>query len=257
MREYGRSVRLGAILPFSNLDGSPVTPAGLRQTARRLEDIGYDGIWMPQAIGRGFFLADPLIALAVAGAVTERVELGTAVLQVPLYHPVDLAHRVATTRLVCGDRLVLGIGAGSTPTDFEAFGRDPAARFVEFDRGVARLRALLEGRDAEAELSIPSAASAPQLVFGSWGRGVERAARDFDGWMASGRYRSDDEVIGSLAGYRAAGGRRAMVSTIGVGAELDALGERLGRFAAAGFDDAIVLFGPGAPPLEEVRALVG
>jgi putative intracellular protease/amidase len=67
-----------------------------------------------------------------------------------------------------------------------------------------------------------------------------------------------DEVCAALDVYRAAGGRRAIVSTLQVGADTD-LGEfraKLQRFAAAGFDDAVVMLLPGAPQAGEIRKLV-
>ena len=73
---------------------------------------------------------------------------------------------------------------------------------------------------------------------------MERAAKDFDGWVASAFYRTADQVIDSLGRYRAAGGQRAMVSTIQLTADHD-LGQTrtiLQRFAQAGFDDAIVSY---------------
>ena len=63
-------------------------------------------------------------------------------------------------------------------------------------------------------------------------------------------------MIAALPQYRAAGGERAIVSSIVLlpGGDAAELGERLHRFAEAGFDDAVVapLGGPSA--LAEVRA---
>jgi alkanesulfonate monooxygenase SsuD/methylene tetrahydromethanopterin reductase-like flavin-dependent oxidoreductase (luciferase family) len=42
-------------------------------------------------MGRGFMLTDPFITLAIAAAVTKKAELGTAILQMALYDPVDIA----------------------------------------------------------------------------------------------------------------------------------------------------------------------
>ena len=96
------------------------------------------------------------------------------------------------------------------------------------------------------------------MFLGSWGNGVERAAKSFDGWLASAHYRTSDEVVAALQRYRSAGGGRAIVSTIQLGPDID-LGElrdRLARFAEAGFDDAVVMFMPGGPTPAAVRALV-
>ena len=96
------------------------------------------------------------------------------------------------------------------------------------------------------------------MLLGSWGKGVERAARSFDGWIASAHYRTPDQVVAALAEFRAAHGGRAIVSTIQLNADTDLgeLAERLNRFADAGFDDTVVMFLPGAPAPEQVRQLV-
>ncbi len=105
--------------------------------------------------------------------------------------------------------------------------------------------------------AIPRRTGAP-LFLGSWGNGVERAARSFDGWIASANYRTPDEVVAALARYRTAGGGRAIVSTIQLPAisDLGELKARLDRFAAAGFDDAVVMFLPGGPTPAQIRRLV-
>ena len=181
-------------------------------------------------------------------------------MQVPLYHPADLAHRVLSLMLVCGDRLTLGVSPGSTETDFATLDRDYTARFATFHRNTARLRVLLaHGRDEHADLAPAAVAGGgPALLLGSWGANVERAARDFDGWLASGYRRTPDQIIAAHERYRAAGGRRAIVCAIGLDSrdDLEPTGEVLRRYAQAGFDDAVVLIGPGGPDPEEVRALL-
>ena len=86
----------------------------------------------------------------------------------------------------------------------------------------------------------------------------EGAANSFDGWIASGHYRTVDEVNAALDRYRAAGGGRAIVSTIQVSGDTDLgeLQEKLQRFAQAGFDDAVVMLLPGAPTAAVVRQLI-
>jgi alkanesulfonate monooxygenase SsuD/methylene tetrahydromethanopterin reductase-like flavin-dependent oxidoreductase (luciferase family) len=232
----------------------------LADQARTYVAEGLESLWSAQAVGRGFMNTDPIVTLSVAAAVTEHVELGTAVLQVPLYHPVDLAHRVFSLMQVCGNRLIFGVGAGSTESDFAAFDRPYESRFSDFSSSMERLRILfVDGASDGVELSPwPAVKGGPPLFLGSWGNGVERAAKSFDGWIASAHYRTPDEVIAALQRYRGAGGGRAIVSTILLGAETDLgeLKERFGRFAEAGFDDAVVMFMPGGPSPAEVRALL-
>lgn len=250
-------MRIGALL-------GPVIPGSspdfLAEQARHYAHTGYTSLWSAQAIGRGMMLTDPFVALSVAAAVTDSsVELGTAVVQVPLYHPMDLAHRVFSLQQVAGARVVLGVGAGSTEQDFSAYARDYERRFATFNESVARLREIFAtGGEAGSSLSPwPEVAGGPPLYFGTWGNGVERAATSFDGWIASGHYRSVEEVCAALERYRTAGGGRAIVSTLQISADTD-LGEfreKLQRYAAAGFDDAVVMLLPGAPDAAQIAAL--
>jgi alkanesulfonate monooxygenase SsuD/methylene tetrahydromethanopterin reductase-like flavin-dependent oxidoreductase (luciferase family) len=250
-------MRLGALIGFLPPQSQPTDMA---EQAKRYAGEGFNSLWVPQAIGRGFILPDPFVALAVAVTATKDVELGTAVVQISLYQPTDLAHRIFSLMQICGDRLTLGVGAGSTETDFIAFERDYAKRFKTFNSTLALLKTLLaEGKDERVNLTPwKRVVGGPPLIFGTWGAGVERAAKDFDGWMASAHYRTADQVIETLGRFRAAGGKRAIVSTIQLTADHD-LGRTkdiLQRFAGAGFDDAVVLLRPGSPSPAEVRALI-
>lgn len=249
-------MRLGATL--AHLSQAPPIPVA--QWAKRLVGEGFESLWTPQVIGRGFLVPDPFVTLAVAATATEGVELGTATVQVPLHHPADLAHRILSLVSVCGDRLSLGVSPGSTEADFAAFDRDYAARFRTFDQNLARLRVLLaHGRDERADLApAATAAGGPPLLLGSWGAKVERAAREFDGWLASGYRRTPDQIIAAHERFRAAGGRRAIVCAIPLSGrdDLGPTGELLQRYAEAGFDDAVVLIEPGGPDPEQVRALL-
>jgi alkanesulfonate monooxygenase SsuD/methylene tetrahydromethanopterin reductase-like flavin-dependent oxidoreductase (luciferase family) len=232
----------------------------LAAQARDLERQGFDSLWVPQAVGRGFMVADPMLALAAAAAATERVRLGTAVVQLPLHHPPALAHQVFSLMHLAGERLVLGVGAGSTEQDFRVFGRDYASRFARFDANLAELRDLLaKGRDDEIELSPgPAVLGGPPLLYGTWGKGVARAAREFSGWIASAMHRRPDQVLEALRGYRASGGEQAIVSSVVLGPEEEpgSHRRRLELFAEAGFDEAVVLLLPGGPSPGEVRSWV-
>jgi len=249
-------MRLGATL--AHLSSAP--PFAVADWAKRLTGEGFESLWVPQVIGRGFLVPDPFVTLAVAATATEGVELGTATLQVPLHHPADLAHRVLSLMSVCGDRLTLGVSPGSTDVDYATFDRDYAARFRTFDENLARLRVLLaHGRDERADLApAPKATGGPPLLLGSWGAKVERAAWEFDGWLASAYRRTADQIITAHERYRATGGRRAIVCAIPLSGRVDLgpTGELLQRYAEAGFDDAVVLIEPGGPDPELVRALL-
>ncbi len=228
--------------------------------ARQLEDEGFDALWAVQAVGRGLMVPDPLVTLAAAAAATQRVQLGTAILQLPLYEPAALAHGIFSLLHVAGDRLRIGVGPGSTEADFRVFGRDYATRFRRFDANLAALRELLDegARDGVALSPWPGLLGGPPLLFGTWGKGVARAAREFAGWIASGLHRTTDQVIEAMQTYRASGGDHAIVSSIVLGPEPEpgAHRKRLDAFAEAGFDEAVVMLLPGGPAPGEVRRWV-
>ena len=199
--------------------------------------------------------------LSVAAAVTEDIELGTGVLLPPLRNTAELAHRICSAQLICGDRLLLGVGFGSTKVDFDTVCLAFEKRSEIFDHEMPRLRTLLEtGKLEHIDLSPwPLGRPPPAIMLGTWGRKVEVAARDYDGWIASAFYRSDDQLENALNQYRRAGGKRAIAMNVyfSVSDSVPTLGKRLERLAKAGFDDAVVVFEKTTDQLlREVRALL-
>jgi alkanesulfonate monooxygenase SsuD/methylene tetrahydromethanopterin reductase-like flavin-dependent oxidoreductase (luciferase family) len=246
-------LRLGIVLPRAESGGRPLDAASLADAARRIEEAGFDSAWVFDSLGRGRLLPDPLTALAVAGTVTRRLELGTGVLQVPLRRPMELAHRVLTTHLVCGGRLRLGVGAGSTAADFAAVGVDFASRFRQLDESLAIMRQLWTGArvgDAELGAPWPIAAGGPPILIGSWAgsRWIERAAKEFDGWVASGARSSWRLIAEGIARFRKLGGKRAVLTNVNVQLE----GEKP---SPDGPDDPFDLIGPRSVAVERLRYL--
>ncbi len=271
-------MRLGLILPFLQPDGRQPSGMHFSDSARLIEQIGFDSLWCFDAIGRGSLLPDPLIALSVAAAVTQRIEVGTCILQVPLRQPVELAHRILTAHAICQGRLLLGVGAGSTKTDFDAIGLDYPSRMRDFEAALPVMRGLWRGEQVGAANLTPwdSVIGGPPLLIGSWGgqRWIPRAAQEFDGWIASGAKTSYNTLAEGVKRYRDAGGKRAIVTNIAVDlqaadASLDddepfhlrcspqAASERLQRLVELGFDDAILVHGTvGEAEMQAMRALL-
>ncbi len=250
-------MKLGAILGMSR---GPDGPESIAQQATAYVDQGYSSLWAAHTIGRGIMMPDPLMSLAVAASVTEDVLIGTAVLQVPLYHPIDLAHRIFSLKQAAGDRFVFGVGTGSIETDFRVLDRDHASRVEDFRRLLQDTRTLLEtGKLGDRDLTPGSTLlGTPKIYLGSWSKGVRRAAREFDGWIASRLYRSVEQIEVAMLEYTQAGGRAAVVSSIVVNRDTD-LGElrnTFARFATMGFEHAVIMRMPDAPPAAAIRKLL-
>ena len=255
-------MRLGLALPNATVDGRPLTGAALLASVRAIERAGFDSLWCFDSIGRGFMIPDPLIALSVAATATERLELGTGILQVPLRRPVELAHRILTAYLVCGDRLLLGVGAGSTQADFDAVGVEFDTRMRQLEQALVIMRRLWQGEKVGAAHLNPWPATlgGPKLFIGSWAgsRWIPRAAKEFDGWIGSGARSSVASLRGGIKRFREAGGRRAIATNIPVDLQAETgpmpddgqfhlrcdartAGERLRWLADLGFDDAVLV----------------
>jgi 5,10-methylenetetrahydromethanopterin reductase len=79
--------------------------AGHVQRVVDAERDGFDSVWLGQIFG-----PDALTIVALAGARTQRIELGTAVIPTFPRHPFVLAQQALTVQAATGGRLTLGIG---------------------------------------------------------------------------------------------------------------------------------------------------
>ncbi len=186
--------------------------------ARRIEAAGFPGIWVTDSLGRGRPTLDPLVALGAVAAVARRVELGTAVLQVSLRHPVDLAHRVQSVHALSGNRLRLGVGSGSTQADFDLFGADYSQRFRTLMSSLDTMRRTWRGETVNGGTLTPWPGSegGPPVLLGAWRnpRWITYAARQCQGCIASGLYSSWEDLENGMRIYREAGGLNAVLANV-------------------------------------------
>ena len=104
-------------------------------TPQRYEQLGFSNVTFTDHVVVPQW--EPLTALAALAAVTDRIGLGTLVLDVALRNPVVTAKSAATVERISGGRLELGLGAGYVKANFAAAG-------VPFDRGIDRVARLEE-----------------------------------------------------------------------------------------------------------------
>jgi probable F420-dependent oxidoreductase len=120
-------------------------PSETARLALKAEDAGFDVFQVGDHVG-----AEPtaLLSLAAAALATERIRVGTLVLNNDFHHPVTLAQELATLDHLSGGRLEVGLGAGHSFTEYAATGRTfdpPARRKARLGEAVEILRALLDG----------------------------------------------------------------------------------------------------------------
>ena len=80
--------------------------AGLVDDVQAADRAGFTSMWIPQIPG----YLDAMTAIAITGQVTERIEIGTAVIPIQTRHPIPMAQQALTTQVACGGRFALGLG---------------------------------------------------------------------------------------------------------------------------------------------------
>jgi alkanesulfonate monooxygenase SsuD/methylene tetrahydromethanopterin reductase-like flavin-dependent oxidoreductase (luciferase family) len=85
--------------------------------------------------------------LAALSAVTSRVELGPLVAATTFHNPAVIAKKAATIDEISGGRLILGLGAGWSQDEHDAYGLASDHRVARFDEAFTIIRCLLrDGR---------------------------------------------------------------------------------------------------------------
>ncbi len=138
--------------------------------ARQVEARGFAGLWLTDSFGRGRPTLDPIVGMSVVAAVTSRIEIGTCVLQVPVRHPVELAHRIQSLYALTGSRLQLGVGSGSTQADFDVVGLDYTQRFKMLMSGLDTMGQAWRGEPLPggALTPWPGTEGGPSVLLGAW-----------------------------------------------------------------------------------------
>ncbi len=119
--------------------------ADWRDKARKLEDLGYSTLFMPDHFGQELA---PMPAIAMAAAHTTTLRIGSLVFDNDYKHPAILAKEAATIDLLCDGRLELGVGAGWMRTDYDQLGLpydSPAVRVDRFEEALHVIKQCFTG----------------------------------------------------------------------------------------------------------------
>jgi probable F420-dependent oxidoreductase len=203
-------VRLGLDLPVQKPFG---IGRDIPDVAMAAEGIGYDSLWagervlVPESPVDGLYgipglpwadhyrsNADPLVALTLAAAVTNRVKLGTNVLVAAFHQPFQLARTLATLDNASGGRVVAGLGTGWSQDEYAAAAVAPfKARGTALDEALDVCAAVWGpdpvshagtlSRIAPSEVGPKPRRPIPVLLAGSTPAAFRRIADRADGWI--------------------------------------------------------------------------
>ncbi len=204
------------------------------QHARTAEADGFEGYWVNQLSG-----TDTMTVLALLGRVTERMELGTAVVPTWGRHPEMLAGQALTAQAASGDRIALGIGLAHKPSVEGKY-------HIPFERPVRHMKEyldvllpLLSERSVSTvgeiwscttDFVAPPAAAPPVIVAALGPQMLELAGRRTDGtilWLVGPKTVAEHIVPGIGAAADAAGrGTPRVIASVPVCVTSDPSGVR-------------------------------
>jgi probable F420-dependent oxidoreductase len=181
------------------------------ELAQNAEALGFESLWLaehlifPREITTGpanghvevdpsLPLFDPFVVLATLGAKTETIRLGTNVFNIGLRHPFVTARSVATTDLMTGGRINLGIGSSWLRQEWDAMGLDFDSRGARVDEAIDICRALWSEESVEHHGEFfdfapvvfnpkPIQRRIPIYIGGDSRRALTRVVQRGDGWI--------------------------------------------------------------------------
>jgi probable F420-dependent oxidoreductase len=193
------------------------TPASVIEMATKAELLGYDSVWVMDRMlspidprtaypasadgvlpPEQYVVLDPIVSLAIAATVTERIGLGTNVLVAPFYSPIVLARSLTAIDMVSNGRLTVGLGLGWSADEFDAVGvpqRRLAGHLEEvldmlesvWADGVSSHRGERFQIAPSNVLPKPVQRPRPPILLAAYTpAGLDRVARRADGWTPAG-----------------------------------------------------------------------
>jgi probable F420-dependent oxidoreductase len=197
-------MQLGVVLPEREIG---TDPSAIRNYAQAAEELGYDFLVtadhvlgadrqhypeLPGPYGHRAAIHEPLVLFGFLAATTTRLQLITNVLILPQRQTALVAKQTAEVDLLAQGRLILGVGTGWNPVEYEALGEDFRTRGRRLEEQIELLRQLWEQplvtfekrfhRIRHAGINPKPTRRIPIWMGGMAGRVLERIGRLADGW---------------------------------------------------------------------------
>jgi len=161
---------------------------------------------------------DPFQMFAAMGAVTQRIQMMTGVLKLPIRQPVLVAKQVSSLAVLTDERFIFGIGLSPWVEDFEATGENWKTRGARMEEMIEIIRGLMHGEyyefhgkhyDVARIKQCPVPAKCPRIIYGGHTMpAYRRAAHLCDGFTFTGLDMAElTERVGILRGLLKEAGR--------------------------------------------------
>ena len=176
------------------------------------EEVGVKAAWLTSGGDAG----DALTAMAIAAARTDRIKLGTSIMQTWSRHPITAARQAQTIDAVAPGRLRLGVGPGHLQAMQETFGAGFEAPLGHLTEYVRVLKGLLEegeidfqGEQIVAKASLPAPTNVAVMASALRPRSFEMCGAEGIGaisWVCPHPYVRDTALPAMIAAAEGAGG---------------------------------------------------
>jgi alkanesulfonate monooxygenase SsuD/methylene tetrahydromethanopterin reductase-like flavin-dependent oxidoreductase (luciferase family) len=138
------------------------------ELAQAAEGLGFRNVWLAEHHFSTYgYLSRPAQLATYIAAKTTRLRVGTAVIVVPLHHPLIVAEEIATLDLLAGGRLDVGLGRGYQPYEFERLGLELESGRARWEESIDVILKALGGRPFSYEgklFKIPETTVFPHPV---------------------------------------------------------------------------------------------
>jgi luciferase family oxidoreductase group 1 len=163
-------ITFGTFLLMQSPSARPSTEMYARalELATASETLGFNSIWLAEHHFSTYgYLARPVQLATYIAAKTTRLRVGTAVIVVPLHHPLIVAEEIATLDLLAGGRVDIGLGRGYQQYEFARLGLELNTARARWEESVDIIVKALSGQPFSYDGSlyqIPETTIFPQPV---------------------------------------------------------------------------------------------
>ena len=160
------------------------------EIAQAADELGYDSVWCAEHHFSTYgYLSRPLMYAVHLANKTQRIRVGSAVVVLPLHHPLLVAEEIAMADQLSSGRLDVGLGRGYQPYEFARLGHDLSESRERFEEGVDILLESFKGRpfsyagkhyvfEETQVLPVPQQQPRPPIwVVGQSAESIEATAR--------------------------------------------------------------------------------
>ena len=207
------SIAFGTHLPVIGFVGNETTSTEkLTSFAQKAEKLGYDSLSVNDHMIYRTGWLDAICSLSAIAATTQRIKIGTSILNLVIRNPVICAKALSSIDIMSSGRLFVGLGEGSSKEEYEACGIPFEDRWKRFSEALEVIYALWKNEDKTNSPLVdyegkyyklkgvsmypkPIQKPRPPILISSWGseQGLRRVAKYGDGWMASALHITPDK----------------------------------------------------------------